>query len=103
MLEDARNRWHPIAAAYDLPFRHVFHGQLLGREFAVLPSPAVRGVRHLEVCGDPAWSSGACAGGAWSAEMFGCDGSDGGPCGWAALPIPSDWAIAICCCASSCA
>ena len=35
MLEEARNRWHPIAAAYDLPFRHVFHGQLLGREFAV--------------------------------------------------------------------
>ncbi|MER9599654.1 Rieske 2Fe-2S domain-containing protein [Mesorhizobium sp. M0244] len=35
MLEEARNRWHPIAAAYDLPYRHVFHGQLLGREFAV--------------------------------------------------------------------
>jgi len=27
--------WHPIAASDDLPFRHVFHGQLLGREFAV--------------------------------------------------------------------
>ena len=27
--------WFPIAASYDLPFRHVFHGQLLGREFAV--------------------------------------------------------------------
>lgn len=27
--------WYPIAAAHDLPFRHVFHGQLLGREFAV--------------------------------------------------------------------
>jgi ferredoxin-NADP reductase/nitrite reductase/ring-hydroxylating ferredoxin subunit len=27
--------WYPIAAANDLPFRHVFHGQLLGREFAV--------------------------------------------------------------------
>ena len=26
---------HPIAASHDLPFRHVFHGQLLGREFAV--------------------------------------------------------------------
>ncbi|RWL84876.1 MAG: 2Fe-2S iron-sulfur cluster binding domain-containing protein [Mesorhizobium sp.] len=35
MLEKAKNRWHPIAAAHDLPFRHVFHGQLLGREFAV--------------------------------------------------------------------
>ncbi len=27
--------WHPIAAGSDLPFRHVFHGQLLGRELAV--------------------------------------------------------------------
>ncbi len=27
--------WHPIAASSDLPTRHVFHGQLLGREFAV--------------------------------------------------------------------
>jgi ferredoxin-NADP reductase/nitrite reductase/ring-hydroxylating ferredoxin subunit len=27
--------WHPIAASDDLPFRHVFHGQLLGRELAV--------------------------------------------------------------------
>jgi ferredoxin-NADP reductase/nitrite reductase/ring-hydroxylating ferredoxin subunit len=27
--------WFPIAASHDLPFRHVFHGQLLGREFAV--------------------------------------------------------------------
>ncbi|MER8479258.1 Rieske 2Fe-2S domain-containing protein [Mesorhizobium sp. M1163] len=35
MLQEARNRWHPIAAAHDLPHRHVFHGQLLGREFAV--------------------------------------------------------------------
>ncbi|CDX35870.1 Ferredoxin [Mesorhizobium plurifarium] len=35
MLEAARSQWHPIAAAHDLPFRHVFHGQLLGREFAV--------------------------------------------------------------------
>lgn len=35
MLEEVRNRWHPIAATHDLPFRHVFHGQLLGREFAV--------------------------------------------------------------------
>ncbi|MDW6024902.1 2Fe-2S iron-sulfur cluster-binding protein [Mesorhizobium sp. BAC0120] len=35
MLDQAKDRWHPIAAAYDLPFRHVFHAQLLGREFAV--------------------------------------------------------------------
>jgi ferredoxin-NADP reductase/nitrite reductase/ring-hydroxylating ferredoxin subunit len=37
MLDTARMRasWHPIAAAHDLPFRHVFHGKLLGREFAV--------------------------------------------------------------------
>ena len=27
--------WYPIAAASDLPLRHVFHGQLLGRELAV--------------------------------------------------------------------
>ncbi|WP_417308060.1 Rieske 2Fe-2S domain-containing protein [Devosia sp.] len=27
--------WHPIAASGDLPFRHVFHGQLAGRELAV--------------------------------------------------------------------
>jgi ferredoxin-NADP reductase/nitrite reductase/ring-hydroxylating ferredoxin subunit len=31
----ASNGWYPIAASHDLPFRHVFHGQLLGREFAV--------------------------------------------------------------------
>jgi ferredoxin-NADP reductase/nitrite reductase/ring-hydroxylating ferredoxin subunit len=31
----AGTAWYPIAAAHDLPFRHVFHGQLLGREFAV--------------------------------------------------------------------
>ena len=35
MFDTARTIWHPIAAASDLPFRHVFHGQLLGREFAV--------------------------------------------------------------------
>lgn len=29
------SRWHPIAASSDLPFRHVYHGQLMGREFAV--------------------------------------------------------------------
>ena len=27
--------WYPIAATSDLPLRHVFHGQLLGRELAV--------------------------------------------------------------------
>jgi ferredoxin-NADP reductase/nitrite reductase/ring-hydroxylating ferredoxin subunit len=27
--------WYPIASSDDLPFRHVFHGQLLGRELAV--------------------------------------------------------------------
>ncbi len=35
MLETAHRMWHPIASSEDLPFRHVFHGQLLGREFAV--------------------------------------------------------------------
>lgn len=35
MLDTAKTRWHPIAATSDLPFRHVYHGQLLGREFAV--------------------------------------------------------------------
>jgi ferredoxin-NADP reductase/nitrite reductase/ring-hydroxylating ferredoxin subunit len=35
MPENAGTRWYPIAASHDLPFRHVFHGQLLGREFAV--------------------------------------------------------------------
>lgn len=32
---DAASAWHPIAAADDVPFRHTFHGQLLGRELAV--------------------------------------------------------------------
>ncbi|KQN69749.1 MULTISPECIES: Rieske 2Fe-2S domain-containing protein [unclassified Devosia] len=27
--------WYPIASSEDLPFRHVYHGQLLGRELAV--------------------------------------------------------------------
>lgn len=31
----AKSQWHPIAASDDLPPRHVFHGQLSGREFAV--------------------------------------------------------------------
>ncbi len=32
---DLAPHWHPIAASDDLPPRHVFHGQLLGRELAV--------------------------------------------------------------------
>lgn len=35
MNAPARSRWYPIAAGHDLPFRHVYHGQLLGRELAV--------------------------------------------------------------------
>jgi ferredoxin-NADP reductase/nitrite reductase/ring-hydroxylating ferredoxin subunit len=31
---EASEIWSPIAASGDLPFRHVFHGQLLGQEFA---------------------------------------------------------------------
>jgi len=27
--------WHPVAASTDLPYRHTFHGQLLGRELAI--------------------------------------------------------------------
>ena len=33
-LEEA-SRWHPVATADDVPFRHTFHGQLLGRELAI--------------------------------------------------------------------
>jgi len=33
--ESAARLWHPIASAADLPPRHVYHGQLLGRELAV--------------------------------------------------------------------
>lgn len=29
------SQWHPVASSDDLPMRHVYHGQLLGREFAV--------------------------------------------------------------------
>ena len=32
---DPARAWHPVAAAQDLPYRHVFHGQLLGRELAI--------------------------------------------------------------------
>ncbi|ARP63397.1 oxidoreductase [Mesorhizobium sp. WSM1497] len=34
MSESTRYRWYPIASATDLPFRHVFHAGLFGREFA---------------------------------------------------------------------
>lgn len=34
-IEAARRCWYPIAASSDLPFRHVFHAQLWGRELAV--------------------------------------------------------------------
>ena len=34
-IEHYRGLWHPIASSDDLPFRHVFHGQLLGQELAV--------------------------------------------------------------------
>ncbi|MEX3006994.1 Rieske 2Fe-2S domain-containing protein [Hoeflea sp. TYP-13] len=35
MLEAAHRQWHPIASSEELEYRHTFHGQLLGREFAV--------------------------------------------------------------------
>ncbi len=35
MSADAFTRWHPVARADDLPYRHVFQGQLLGREVAI--------------------------------------------------------------------
>ena len=34
-IQRLRGLWHPIASSDDLPFRHVFHGQLLGQELAV--------------------------------------------------------------------
>lgn len=34
-LSPAASAWYPIASSEDLPFRHIFHGQLWGREFAV--------------------------------------------------------------------
>jgi len=34
-MRDPGHGWYPIAAANDLPFRHIFHGQLLGHELAV--------------------------------------------------------------------
>lgn len=35
MSNDWMNLWHPVATIGDLPHRHTFHGQLLGRELAV--------------------------------------------------------------------
>ncbi|HEX7388745.1 MAG TPA: Rieske 2Fe-2S domain-containing protein [Acidiphilium sp.] len=35
MTVASESNWHPVAALSDLPLRHVFHGQLLGREFAI--------------------------------------------------------------------
>ena len=35
MASDPFTMWHPVASAHDVPHRHVFHGQLLGRELAV--------------------------------------------------------------------
>jgi len=35
MRDDLTSRWFPIASSRDLPYRHVFHAQLLGRELAV--------------------------------------------------------------------
>lgn len=35
MTADLHSRWYPIASSADLPARHVYQAQLLGREFAV--------------------------------------------------------------------
>ena len=35
MTLDPFTLWHPVASEHDLPYRHVYHGQLLGRELAV--------------------------------------------------------------------
>ena len=35
MTADPFTMWHPVASAHDVPYRHVYHGQLLGRELAV--------------------------------------------------------------------
>ena len=32
---DPFTMWHPVASAHDVPYRHVYHAQLLGREMAV--------------------------------------------------------------------
>ncbi len=35
MTESLMNLWHPVASSEDVPYRHIFQGQLLGRELAV--------------------------------------------------------------------
>lgn len=35
LLLAATDRWHPVASAQDVPYRHVYHGQLLGQELAI--------------------------------------------------------------------
>ena len=35
VASDPFTMWHPVASAHDVPHRHVYHGQLLGRELAV--------------------------------------------------------------------
>lgn len=35
MAADPFALWHPVASTHDVPYRHVHHGQLLGRELAV--------------------------------------------------------------------
>ena len=35
MTADPFTLWHPVASAHDVPYRHVHHAQLLGRELAV--------------------------------------------------------------------
>ena len=35
MTLDPFTLWHPVASEHDVPYRHVHHGQLLGRELAV--------------------------------------------------------------------
>ncbi len=35
MTADPFTMWHPVASEHDVPYRHVHHGQLLGRELAV--------------------------------------------------------------------
>ena len=35
MAADPFTLWHPVASAHDVPYRHVHHAQLLGRELAV--------------------------------------------------------------------
>jgi ferredoxin-NADP reductase/nitrite reductase/ring-hydroxylating ferredoxin subunit len=34
-MTDPSALWHPVATSLDLPNRHIFHGQLLGREVAI--------------------------------------------------------------------